>query len=89
LLDASRGRALAIPEGSGNSVLPPLLRAMNARISRLRRVSLSSPKRATASLREILAVLRAITQRDPKAAFSASLHHVQQASKIALASLKT
>ena len=76
-------------EGSGNSMLPPLLRTMNARITQLRRVSLSSPKRATASLREIRAVLRAIKQRDPEAAFNASLHHVQQASKIALASLKT
>jgi DNA-binding FadR family transcriptional regulator len=33
--------------------------------------------------------LRAIKQRDPETAFKASLHHVQQASKTALASLKT
>jgi DNA-binding GntR family transcriptional regulator len=76
-------------EGSGNSILPTLLRTMNARITQLRRVSLSSPKRATGSLREIRAVLRAIKQRDPDTAFKASLHHVQQASKTALASLKT
>jgi DNA-binding GntR family transcriptional regulator len=76
-------------EGSGNSILPPLLRTMNARITQLRRVSLASPKRATASLREIRAVLRAIKQRDPETAFKTSLHHVQQASKVALASLKT
>jgi GntR family transcriptional regulator, trigonelline degradation regulator len=76
-------------EGSGNSILPTLLRTMNARINQLRRVSLASPKRAAASLREIRAVLRAIKQRDPEAAFRTSLHHVQQASKTALASLKT
>jgi DNA-binding GntR family transcriptional regulator len=75
-------------EGSGNSILPTLLRTMNARITQLRRVSLASPKRATVSLREIRAVLRAIKQRDPETAFKTSLHHVQQASKIALASLK-
>jgi DNA-binding FadR family transcriptional regulator len=62
---------------------------MNARITQLRRVSLSSPKRATVSLREIRAVLRAIKQRDPDAAFKASLHHVKEASKVALASLES
>jgi GntR family transcriptional regulator, trigonelline degradation regulator len=75
-------------EGSGNSILPTLLRTMNARITQLRRVSLSSPKRAVSSRREIRAVLRAIKQRDPEAAFKTSLHHVKEASKIALASLK-
>jgi len=75
-------------EGSGNSVLPSLLRTMNARITQLRRVSLSSPKRAAGSLREIRAVLRAIKRRDSEAAFKASLYHVKEASKVALASLK-
>jgi GntR family transcriptional regulator, trigonelline degradation regulator len=74
--------------GCGNSILPPLFRTMNARITQLRRVSLSSPKRMAISLREIRAVLRAIKQRDPEAAFKASLHHVKEASKVALASLK-
>jgi len=75
-------------EGCGNSILPTLFRTMNARITQLRRVSLSSPKRAVVSLREIRAVLRAIKQRNPEAAFKASLHHVKEASKVALASLK-
>ena len=76
-------------EGCGNNILPTLFRTMNARITQLRRVSLSSPKRATVSLREIRAVLRAIKQRDPDAAFKASLHHVKQASRVALASLES
>jgi DNA-binding GntR family transcriptional regulator len=76
-------------EGCGNNILPTLFRTMNARITQLRRVSLSSPKRATVSLREIRAVLRAIKQRDPDAAFKASLHHVKEASKVALASLES
>jgi DNA-binding GntR family transcriptional regulator len=75
-------------EGSGNGILPTLFRTMNARITHLRRVSLSSPKRSAVSIREIRAVLRAIKQRDPEAAFKASLHHVKEASKVALASLK-
>jgi DNA-binding GntR family transcriptional regulator len=76
-------------EGCGNNILPTLFRTMNARITQLRRVSLSSPKRATVSLREIRAVLRAIKQRDPDSAFKASLHHVKEASKVALASLES
>ena len=76
-------------EGCGNNILPTLFRTMNARITQLRRVSLSSPKRATVSLREVRAVLRAIKQRDPDAAFKASLHHVKEASKVALASLES
>jgi DNA-binding GntR family transcriptional regulator len=73
--------------GSGNSMLASILNTMNARITLLRRVSLSSPERAPASIREIRAVLRAIKQRDPEAAYAASLHHIEQAAKVALASL--
>jgi GntR family transcriptional regulator, trigonelline degradation regulator len=74
--------------GSGNSILPSMLRTMNARITQLRRVSLSSPQRGAVSLREIRAVLRAIKRRDPDGAFKASLHHVKEASKVALRSLQ-
>jgi DNA-binding FadR family transcriptional regulator len=65
-----------------------MLRMMNARITQLRRVSLSSPQRGAVSLREIRAVLRAIKRRDPDGAFKASLHHVKEASKVALRSLQ-
>jgi DNA-binding GntR family transcriptional regulator len=74
--------------GSGNSILPAPLRTITARVTQLRRVSLSSPKRGDVSLREIRIVFRAIKQREPTAAFEASLHHVREASKVALASLK-
>lgn len=74
--------------GSGNSMLPSLLRTMNARVTQLRRVSLSLPQRGTVSLREIRAVVRAIKRRDPDGAFKASLHHVKEASKVVLRSLK-
>jgi GntR family transcriptional regulator, trigonelline degradation regulator len=73
--------------GSGNSMIGTILSTMNARITMLRRVSLSSPKRAPASIREIRAVLNAIKKRDAQAAYEASLHHIQQAAKVALASL--
>jgi len=74
-------------EGSGNSMIASILNTMNARITMLRRVSLSSPKRAPASIREIRAVLSAIKRRDPQAAYDASLNHIRQAAKVALASL--
>lgn len=74
-------------QGSGNSMIASILNTMNARITMLRRVSLSSPERAPASIREIRAVLRAIKRRDPEAAYAASLHHIEQAAKVALASL--
>lgn len=76
-------------EGSGNSMIGPTLNAMYARINQLRRVSLSSPKRGPQSMREIRSVLAAIKRRDPDAAYAASLHHVEQAAKAALANLRT
>jgi DNA-binding GntR family transcriptional regulator len=74
-------------EGSGNSMIGSSLRTMYARIDQLRRISLSSPSRAPQSMREIRAVLAAIKRRDAKAAYAASLHHVEQAAKAALANL--
>lgn len=73
--------------GSGNNMIASVLNKMNARITMLRRVSLASPDRWPASIREIKAVLKAIRQRDPDAAFNASLRHIQQAAREALASL--
>ena len=75
-------------EGSQNVVIPSILRTMNARVTQLRRVSLSSPKRLPASIGEIRAVLKAIRDRDPEAAFQASLRHIAEASKVAMVKLK-
>ncbi|NNM72933.1 GntR family transcriptional regulator [Enterovirga aerilata] len=74
--------------GSQNVIIPSMLRTMNARITQLRRVSLSSPKRLPGSMREIRAVLKAIAARDPEAAFQASMRHIAEASKVAIAKLK-
>lgn len=88
ILVAKRAFYKVLLEGSQNVVIPSLLRTMNARITQLRRVSLSSPKRLPGSLKEIRAVLKAIKNRDPEAAFQASLRHIEQASKAAIAKLK-
>ncbi len=74
-------------EGSGNRIVPQILRTMNARITLLRRISLSSLERLPESIKEIREVLAAIEARDPAAAFAASFAHIEKASSIALASL--
>jgi DNA-binding GntR family transcriptional regulator len=75
-------------EGSQNVIIPSMLRTMNARITQLRRVSLSSPKRLPGSIKEIRTVLKAIKNRDPEAAFQASMRHIAEAQKAAVAKLQ-
>jgi DNA-binding GntR family transcriptional regulator len=72
-------------EGSGNAIIPSLLRMMHARISLLRRVSLGHSRRLAVSIKEIRAILRAVKARDPEAAAEACRVHVQRAADAALA----
>ncbi len=74
-------------EGTGNNVIASMLRSLNDRITLLRRVTLSSPQRAKQSIREIRNLLSAIKRRDADAAFEVSMHHIQQAAKVALKQL--
>ena len=74
-------------EGSGNHVIQSLLKSLNDRVTLLRRLTLSSPKRAKESIREIRSLFAAIKRRDAEAASKASMHHVQQAAKVALKGL--
>jgi len=73
--------------GSRNVVIPTVLRTMNARITQLRRVSLSSTERLPETIREIRAVVAAIANRDAEGAFQASLLHIEKAQKVATAKL--
>ena len=72
-------------EGSGNDIIPSLLRMMHARISLLRRVSLGHSKRLAVSIREIRNILKAVKARDAAAAAEACRVHVQRAADAALA----
>lgn len=74
-------------EGSQNVIIPTMLRTMNARITQLRRVSLSSTERLPETIREIRAVVAAIQARKPDAAFEASLRHIEKAQEVATAKL--
>jgi DNA-binding GntR family transcriptional regulator len=73
--------------GSNNKIIPEVLRTMNARITRLRAVGLASPERREASRKEIRQLVDALTRRDRIAAAAVSRVHVEQAARIALASL--
>jgi len=84
ILEIKREFYDALFAGSGNNVIPSILRTVNARITQLRRVSLSSPERWPASIAEIRAMLDAIRRRDPEAAFAAALDHVRRAAEAAL-----
>jgi len=72
-------------EGSGNDIIPSLLRMMHARISLLRRVSLGQSKRLAASIKEIRGILKAAKARDSAATAEACRIHVQCAADAALA----
>jgi DNA-binding GntR family transcriptional regulator len=72
-------------EGAGNEIVPSVLRMMQARISLLRRVSLSRAKRLNQSIAEIRSILKAIKARNPAAAAKACADHVERAAAAALA----
>ena len=73
--------------GSGNNIIPEVLRTLNARITRLRVMCLSSNARRKHSIGEIQEIIEALKQRDQRAAAAASLRHVENAGRAALASL--
>jgi DNA-binding GntR family transcriptional regulator len=73
--------------GCGNEVAFQMLTILNARISLLRRVSLSVPGRLQKSLREMRRLMAAIRKRDGAAAWSAASAHVQKAAEAALSKL--
>jgi DNA-binding GntR family transcriptional regulator len=71
-------------EGAGNEIVPSFLSMLQARISLLRRVSLSRPARLAASIEEIRAIMAALKKRDPEAAAAACRRHVENAADAAL-----
>ncbi len=74
-------------DGCGNKLVKSFLLSLHARISLLRSTSLSQPGRHLQSLEEISAIVRAIEQRDPEAAWETSVTHVRNAEAVALAVL--
>lgn len=73
--------------GGGNVVIPSILGTMNARVTFLRLISLSSPDRGVDTFREIKAAVAAIAQRDTQGAHDAMYDHVTRAAQVALDNL--
>lgn len=71
-------------EGCGNKVVCSLLKSLHARISFLRRMSLSSQGRPLQSVKELRAMYEAIEKGDLDAACEASSYHVRAAKSSAL-----
>ncbi|MGE0797928.1 MAG: GntR family transcriptional regulator [Lautropia sp.] len=73
--------------GSGNDVLPGLLRSIRSRIQIFRRLCSPMPRRVSEGLREIREIVRAIRQRDPDAAAAASNRHIERVTDATLRAL--
>jgi DNA-binding GntR family transcriptional regulator len=71
-------------EGADNEIAASFLSMLQARISLLRRVSLSQPARLAASIEEIRAIMAALKKRDAEAAAAACRRHVENAADAAL-----
>lgn len=90
----ARGQALAMLKaksrvydiifaGCGNAVCAEISRALQARVSYLRGMSLSAPGRTGDSIIEIRRILDAVQARDSAAARKACVEHVASASRVA------
>ncbi len=73
--------------GAGNRSIRSILGGLQARVSLLRRTSLSQPGRARAALEEVRAIVEAIEAGDGEAAARACAHHVEQAAQSGVSAL--
>jgi DNA-binding GntR family transcriptional regulator len=71
-------------QGCGNRIVGEMLEGLHARVNFLRSRSMSSPKRAGQSLKEMQAMLAAIKARDPAEAARAARLHVGRARDVAM-----
>ncbi len=70
-------------EGSGNKMIPNIVRQMNARVTALRRLSLGSADRLPKSIEEIRSLVDALARRDGDAAAAAASVHIENAAHAA------
>jgi DNA-binding GntR family transcriptional regulator len=84
LLTAKRAFYAALIRASHNEIIGEQLDGVQARISQLRRVTLTRPDRGGSMISELRAVVDAIAAQDAERAFAASVDHVMAASVIAL-----
>lgn len=75
-------------DGADNPIAARTLRSVHIRVSQLRTVTLSSPPRRAASLREMEALVDSLERGDAAAAERLSLAHVRAAAEAALKALE-
>ncbi|MFP6561813.1 GntR family transcriptional regulator [Paraburkholderia sp. B3] len=77
----------ALFEGAQKTVSLAVVKTLNARINRLRALTIAMPGRSGESNREMNKMLDAIERRDGDAAFAASIAHIQRTSELAQSAL--
>lgn len=84
LLTAKRNFYDALIQASHNMIIGEQLEGVQARISQLRRITLSSPERGLQTVAELQAVVDAIADQSEDRAYAASVEHVMNAAAIAM-----
>jgi GntR family transcriptional regulator, trigonelline degradation regulator len=74
-------------EAAGKHVSLTVVKTLNARINRLRALTIATPGRGSDSNREMNLLLDAIERRDGDAAAAASFAHIKRTSELALSAL--
>ncbi|MBI3145446.1 MAG: FCD domain-containing protein, partial [Pseudogulbenkiania sp.] len=69
--------------GSGQTMAWEIVQSLNARINRLRAMTISSAGRATEAAAEMRLLVDALKRRDAQAAHDASMAHVRRVAEIA------
>ncbi|GAA2178651.1 GntR family transcriptional regulator [Leucobacter tardus] len=85
LLEAKQQFYEALIAASHNPIIGEQLAGVQARISQLRRVTLSQPGRGRAMVQELQRVVTAVAEHDADGAYAASIAHVHAAANIAAA----
>ncbi|QCP51371.1 GntR family transcriptional regulator [Trinickia violacea] len=78
----------AMFDGAGKQVSLAVVKSLNARINRLRALTIAVPGRRDESNREMNVLLDAIERRDGEAAAAASAAHIRRTSELALHALE-
>jgi DNA-binding GntR family transcriptional regulator len=71
----------ALFEGAGNETIKEVVKGLQARVTALRRSSLSAPGRVAQSVEEVRAMVDALEAGDGEGAAAACIHHVNQAAR--------
>lgn len=87
LLDYKERFYAVLLEGAGNDAIAALLSSLRARVRYLRATSLHSAGRPPQTSSELRAITDAMARRDPDAAATLTLLHIDRAAEVALAIL--